>query len=264
MPKPLALSILIAATFLPAGAHAQQVASAADLRYCAQLSELYVRYVGRSEAGPDVPVKPDVNGGVALAKCHEGDAAASIPILERKLRQRGISACRCAADPGHRKPACRRRFLAGAFALPAGFGANAAVLVMVRVPVAFVCAVAAEICAGFQHLHHQSRRRCGSPRQDRPGGGTGIGAVEAEADAAGEGRCAGLRQAGIGARYAGLGGVEAGLYTLHEDVVDATGRLGMAGQRLARTPAHCRLLPVRSRIRHQRRTPPTSYRHVPV
>jgi hypothetical protein len=91
MPKALALSILVAAIFLPPAAHAQQVATAADLRYCAQLSELYVRYVGRSEAGPDVPVKPDVNGGVALAKCHAGDAAAAIPILERKLRNAGFT-----------------------------------------------------------------------------------------------------------------------------------------------------------------------------
>jgi len=91
MLKGLALSILIAAISLPTGAHAQQGARATDLRYCAQLSELYVRYVGRSEAGPSAPVKPDVNGGVALAKCHEGDAAASIPILERKLRNAGFT-----------------------------------------------------------------------------------------------------------------------------------------------------------------------------
>ena len=91
MPKALALSILFAATLLPAAAQAQQVASAADLRYCAQLSDLYIRYVGRSEAGPSAPVKPDVNGGVALAKCHEGNAAAAIPILERKLRNAGFT-----------------------------------------------------------------------------------------------------------------------------------------------------------------------------
>jgi hypothetical protein len=91
MPKALVLSILIAAIFLPPGAQAQQSARAADLRYCAQLSNLYIRYVGRSEAGPSAPVRPDVNGGVALAKCHEGDAAASIPILERKLRNAGFT-----------------------------------------------------------------------------------------------------------------------------------------------------------------------------
>ena len=91
MPKTLGLSILIAVIALPAGSQAQQVARAADLRYCAQLSELYVRYVGRSEHGPNAPVKPDVNGGVALAKCHEGDAVASIPILERKLLNAGFT-----------------------------------------------------------------------------------------------------------------------------------------------------------------------------
>jgi hypothetical protein len=91
MPKALALPILVAAISWPPAAQAQQVANAADLRYCAQLSDLYIRYVGRSEAGPSTPVKPDVNGGVALAKCHEGDAAASIPILERKLRNAGFT-----------------------------------------------------------------------------------------------------------------------------------------------------------------------------
>ena len=56
-----------------------------DSDYCAALSERYVRYVGRSEAGPDSPVRPDVNGGVALAQCKEGHFATVIPILERKL-----------------------------------------------------------------------------------------------------------------------------------------------------------------------------------
>ena len=64
---------------------------AADLQYCAQLSNLYVRYVGRSEAGPNAPVRPDVNGGVALAKCKEGDTAAAIPVLERKLVNAGFT-----------------------------------------------------------------------------------------------------------------------------------------------------------------------------
>jgi hypothetical protein len=91
MLKALALSILVAAISLSSAVKAQHVANAGDLRYCAQLSELYIRYVGRLEAGPSAPVKPDVNGGVALAKCHAGDAAASIPILERKLRNAGFT-----------------------------------------------------------------------------------------------------------------------------------------------------------------------------
>jgi hypothetical protein len=91
MSKAFGLSILIAMISLTPGAQAQQVARAGDLRYCAQLSDLYVRYVGRSEAGPSVPVRPDVNGGVALAKCQSGDAAAAIPILERKLVNAGFT-----------------------------------------------------------------------------------------------------------------------------------------------------------------------------
>jgi hypothetical protein len=63
----------------------------ADLNYCAALSELYVRYVGRSEAGPRSNRRPDVDGGVAVAKCNEGDAAAAIPVLERKLTDARIT-----------------------------------------------------------------------------------------------------------------------------------------------------------------------------
>jgi hypothetical protein len=88
-----ALTLLVAGltAVLPLAPGVQAADRAADLRYCAQLSELYVRYVGRSESGPRAPVRPDVNGGVALAKCHEGDAAAAIPILERKLVNAGFT-----------------------------------------------------------------------------------------------------------------------------------------------------------------------------
>ena len=90
MPKALICLIALALAALPQIASAQQ-GRAADLRYCAQLSDLYIRYVGRSEAGPDAPVRPDANGGVALAKCKEGDAATAIPILERKLVNAGFT-----------------------------------------------------------------------------------------------------------------------------------------------------------------------------
>ena len=81
----------VVAVSLPLAANAQQNPRTADLRYCARLSDLYVRYVGRSEDGPNAPVRPDVNGGVALAKCKEGDTAAAIPILERKLVNAGFT-----------------------------------------------------------------------------------------------------------------------------------------------------------------------------
>ena len=91
------LKLLIAAlpvvlsVAMPIAAQAQEGGRSADLRYCATLSDLYIRYVGRSEAGPNAPVRPDVNGGVALAKCKEGDTASAIPILERKLVNAGFT-----------------------------------------------------------------------------------------------------------------------------------------------------------------------------
>lgn len=85
MAKALKFVIAVAAVALPSAVGAQQDTRAVDQRYCAKLSELYVRYVGRSEEGPHTPVKPDVVGGVALAKCKEGDTATAIPMLERKL-----------------------------------------------------------------------------------------------------------------------------------------------------------------------------------
>lgn len=83
--------LFAAAALAPLAVHGQQSAPAADQRYCAQLSELYIRYIGRSEAGPRTNVTPDVDGGVALAKCREGDPASAIPILERKLRDGGFT-----------------------------------------------------------------------------------------------------------------------------------------------------------------------------
>ena len=91
MSKTLHFLIAVAAVALPLAANAQQDSRAADLRYCAELSELYVRYVGRSEYSPRTPVTPDVNGGVALAKCREGDTATAIPMLERKLVNAGFT-----------------------------------------------------------------------------------------------------------------------------------------------------------------------------
>lgn len=91
MPQSLKFLFALASVGLPLAAGAQQDDRAADLRYCAKLSELYVRYVGRSEFGPHAPVRPNVDGGVALAKCKEGDAATAIPILERKLTDGGFT-----------------------------------------------------------------------------------------------------------------------------------------------------------------------------
>jgi hypothetical protein len=88
MSRPLAL--LIALVALQPAAQAQEKPfggyPSADMQYCAALSDLYIRYVGRSETGPRTPVAPDVVGGVALAQCKQQDTVAqAIPVLERKL-----------------------------------------------------------------------------------------------------------------------------------------------------------------------------------
>ena len=87
----IATVVLVACVVAPLAAQAQAKRPMSDSDYCAALSERYIRYVGRSEAGPHSPVRPDVNGGVALAKCKEGDFAAGIPILERKLTNAGVT-----------------------------------------------------------------------------------------------------------------------------------------------------------------------------
>ena len=62
-----------------------------DMNYCAALADLYVRYVGRSEAGPRSNRRPDVDGGVAVYKCHSGDTATAIPMLEKMLTDSRIT-----------------------------------------------------------------------------------------------------------------------------------------------------------------------------
>ena len=83
----IAAAIAVAILPLAAGADSRSYAGhRADLRYCAQLSDLYARYVGSYDTAPRKQVKRfDVEGRVAIAKCQEGDAEAAIPILERKL-----------------------------------------------------------------------------------------------------------------------------------------------------------------------------------
>lgn len=70
----LVLGLLLAA---PASAWAD------DMRYCADLSALYRRYLGNSGEGK---MFPDVAAGVAISDCEKGNTAAGIPVLEKKLR----------------------------------------------------------------------------------------------------------------------------------------------------------------------------------
>ena len=79
--------LVAAALALPVAASAQP-AGRSDLAYCAALSDIYVRYIGHDETSPGRIIQSnrgDAEAYVAMAKCRQGDAAASIPVLERKL-----------------------------------------------------------------------------------------------------------------------------------------------------------------------------------
>lgn len=77
---------------LLACAKQQPPSSPQDLAYCARLSQLYQRYVGADPSSSSMAgVTPDVQGGEAVAECREGDANASIPTLERLLKDADIA-----------------------------------------------------------------------------------------------------------------------------------------------------------------------------
>jgi hypothetical protein len=76
---------------LPLATQAQTPTSGdADLSYCAKLSDIYQRYLG-PENSHHIDTTPNVVGGEAVAKCQEGDATASIPVLERLLTNGGFT-----------------------------------------------------------------------------------------------------------------------------------------------------------------------------
>ena len=75
------IALLLVGWLLPVVAQAQ--ASANDMTYCAELSNLYRRYLGNSGEGRQFP---DVSASVAMDDCQKGNTAAGIPVLEKKLR----------------------------------------------------------------------------------------------------------------------------------------------------------------------------------
>jgi hypothetical protein len=91
MPRTTTFLAAIALLGLPLAAQAQAPASsAADLSYCAKLSDIYQRYLG-PENSHHMDTTPNVVGGEAVAKCEQGDAGASIPVLERLLTSAGFT-----------------------------------------------------------------------------------------------------------------------------------------------------------------------------
>jgi hypothetical protein len=86
-PTRLLLAAALGLSLLACAQQPQRASSPQDLAYCAKLSDLYQRYVGANPGSSSLSgVTPDVQGGEAVAKCREGDARASIPTLERLLK----------------------------------------------------------------------------------------------------------------------------------------------------------------------------------
>jgi len=76
----LTLSALMLALPGPSGAQG------GDAAYCAQLTALYRRYVQNSPGR-----QYDAEAAVALDDCKNGNTAAGIPILEKKLLESGFT-----------------------------------------------------------------------------------------------------------------------------------------------------------------------------
>jgi uncharacterized protein (UPF0147 family) len=72
-------------------ADAQKRVSSAEQQYCEALSDLYMRYVGNPETEPRNVRRNDAEAEEALSQCRHGNAAASIPVLERKLADNRIT-----------------------------------------------------------------------------------------------------------------------------------------------------------------------------
>jgi hypothetical protein len=80
---------LLLAGLIPAAALAQS--PAADAAYCRRLSDLYDRYIGLSDFGPNRGNNPgSLDSQVATAQCRQGNPA-GIPVLERVLRANGFT-----------------------------------------------------------------------------------------------------------------------------------------------------------------------------
>lgn len=85
--------LIVAATSLTAvaPAYGQGGPPSGDLQYCAALSQLYMRYVGNPETEPHGIRRNDAEAENAMAQCRRGNAAAAVPVLERKLTDNRIT-----------------------------------------------------------------------------------------------------------------------------------------------------------------------------
>ncbi len=84
----LAIILTVAVGLVPPLAVSAQTASRSDLAYCNALADTYVRYIGHDETSSRRVIGSgggDAEGYVAVAQCRQGNVAAAIPTLEKKL-----------------------------------------------------------------------------------------------------------------------------------------------------------------------------------
>jgi hypothetical protein len=62
----------------------------ADAAYCQALAEKYATYVGAGANSRWRRGASDVDAGVAISECHDGNPGPAIPVLEQKLRDSRI------------------------------------------------------------------------------------------------------------------------------------------------------------------------------
>jgi hypothetical protein len=107
--------------------------------------------------------------------------------------------------------------IARLLAAPTRLGAHPAVLhPVLGVLLAFLCAQPARLHAGLHNGAQHLCLRTRLPGEDPAGSLTHVGAIEVEADAAGQHLHIPFAYTGVSAGGAGLGAVEAGLYALHQ------------------------------------------------
>src|SRR5262249_5498979 len=128
------------------------------------------------------------------------------PAVMKASYQIGLPASRKISALRHAR---REQLVAGLDAAPAGLGADAAVDVVLGVPVALLRAEVAGPQAGADDALRQLPVRTRLACEDPPGGVAGIGAVEVPPDAEGQVSDVGLGQIGVGTGGAGDGADQA-------------------------------------------------------
>ena len=90
-PALLAVSLVSMSGCAPSTLNPDPAPARNDGEYCAQLSYLYQRYLSGNQISTKTSGDSDLASQVAVVQCEQGNSAAGIPVLERKLRANGFT-----------------------------------------------------------------------------------------------------------------------------------------------------------------------------